>query len=418
MVGAALASLLAVTVAGTPGAKAEQEPPRVLEQIVAVKRTDWATVSKRFPNTPSWNPTGDAPVGRSVRARTTYRSFFRMDLRPLAGATVQAAMLEHPVVSAVSCDTPAPEVWATGDIDAATTWKRQPAWLKNAGPTSGTCSGHWLEADLAEIVRDAVAAGQTQLTLGIRAADESDPRSYKTLSNTPIISVTYNKAPDKPTALSMLSHFKPCGPDRMWVSQTAPQLNATITDPDRNETGGGDLVTGRFEWWRPGGERIGGAESWTGSSGANFSVTVPEGQLKDGETYAWRVQGYDYVTTGPWSDWCEFTVDATRPDRGPTVTSDDYPPTGEHGGIGIPGTFTFTANGVDDIVEFHYGDSPDVLRPVPADRPGGSATVTYTPVRAGWQSLYVRGVDRAGNPSPIVQYEFTVAWPAAAGTRK
>lgn len=91
-----------------------------VNQITALQREAWAAVSKAKPNRPSWNSTDDAPVGRSKRARTTYRSFFRIDLRPIAGATVLQAMLEQPITSAVSCDVDSLEVWVTGDIDQQT----------------------------------------------------------------------------------------------------------------------------------------------------------------------------------------------------------------------------------------------------------------------------------------------------------
>jgi hypothetical protein len=52
----------------------------------------------------------------------------------------------------------------------------------------------------------------------------------------------------------------------------------------------------------------------------------------------------------------QFIVDTTRPATAPTVTSTDYPADGvEHGGPGIPGTFTFSANGDKDVVGFRYG---------------------------------------------------------------
>lgn len=381
----------------------------MLTQITALEREAWASVSKARPNRPSWGSADDAPVGRDVRARTTYRSFFQIDLRPIAGATVLQAMLEQPITSAVSCDVDSLEVWITGDIHRRTTWNDQPAWLTNVGPTAGSCRGHWLEADLTDVVGEAVAAGRTHITLGVRTTKESDPRGFKTLSNAPVISVTHNTAPDKPADLSMLSHFKPCGPDGLWIPTDAPQLNAVITDPDRNETGGGDNITGQFEWWRRSDDRkIGEAVSWSGGSGYTFSVTVPEGALSDGGTYAWRVRGYDDQAYGPWSDWCEITVDTVRPDRPPTVTSEDYPPTGGHGGVGVPGTFTFTSNAVDDIVSFRYGESRDVVTVVAADRVGGEATITYTPTSSGSDVLWVQSLDRAGNPGPWAEYRFDV----------
>ena len=391
---------------GLPTATAET--PRVSTQFTALERLAWASVSKSRPDTPSWNSANDAPVGRHLRAHTVYRSFFRIDLRPISGASVLWASLEQPVTAAASCEQESIEVWVTGDISGATTWNQQPAWETKVGTAVGSCPGHWLEIDLKQVVADALAAGKTELTFGLRTINESDHRGFKQVSNAPVISVQHNTAPDQPTELAMLSHLRPCGADRLWISNAGPELWARITDPDINETGGGDFVSGRFEWWHAGGEKIGESESWSGSSGSWFRVVIPENSLVDGGTYAWRVRGFDGVAAGPWSPWCEFTVDTVRPDRPPTVSSTDYPPTGEHGGVGVPGTFTFTANGVDDVVAFSYGrqDSPATVE---ADGPGGTATVTYTPTSPGWNVLWVRSIDRAGNRSDFFPYEFNVS---------
>lgn len=97
-----------------------------------------------------------------------------------------------------------------------------------------------------------------------------------------------------------------------------------------------------------------------------------------------------------------------RPDRLPTVASTDYPPTGTHGGVGVPGAFTLTSNAVDDIVAFRYGRSQDVVTRVAADRLGGEATITYTPTFPGENVLWVQSIDRAGNPGPWTDYRFDV----------
>lgn len=406
--------LLAASVGAAVGTAAADPGPRPLSQIVGLQRLDWASVSTKSPNTPSWDAAADAPVGRRAGARAVYRSFFRMDLKPVAGATILQAILEQPVTSATSCETESLQVWTTGDIGPTTTWNRQPAWLTDIGPTVGSCPGQWLEVDLTQVAADALAAGRDHLTLGVRAADESDRNGYKTLSNTPVIYTTYNTPPDKPTGLGMDTGRQPCGAEPLWIPTTTPQLSATITDPDHNAAGGVDNVGGHFEWWqRPGEQQIGGIDTTTIPSGHVFSVTVPDGALLDGGTYAWRVRGFDDVTSGPWSDWCEFTVDATSPDKEPTVTSDDYPPlsTGPHGGVGVPGTFTFTANGVADVAEFRYSSNqPEDLTAIPADTLGGSATVTITPAHAGTNVLYVYSIDRAGHYSPRMDYDFFVSY--------
>jgi hypothetical protein len=100
-------------------------------------------------------------------------------------------------------------------------------------------------------------------------------------------------------------------------------------------------------------------------------------------------------------------VDDVSPGAVPTISSDDfqdYPPKGY---VGVPGTLTFTANGVADVVGFYWGEV-DPTQFVPADHLGGSATVTWTPTREGTNSIVVRSVDRAHNTSGTARYMFRV----------
>ncbi|HEU5473088.1 MAG TPA: hypothetical protein VFV67_20775 [Actinophytocola sp.] len=70
----------------------------------------------------------------------------------------------------------------------------------------------------------------------------------------------------------------------------------------------------------------------------------------------------------------------TRPGV-PTVGSTDYPENNPYPGVGapgLPGRFTFDANGSADVVGFRYGEF-FASTFVAADRPGGSATVEFAP---------------------------------------
>jgi len=91
----------------------------------------------------------------------------------------------------------------------------------------------------------------------------------------------------------------------------------------------------------------------------------------------------------------------------PTVTSADYPDDGAwHLGAGVPGSFTFGANGSSEVAGFYYGDVDPPGTFVPADQPGGTATVSYTPESSGPNDLYVVSVDAAGNRSPRHVHHF------------
>jgi hypothetical protein len=100
---------------------------------------------------------------------------------------------------------------------------------------------------------------------------------------------------------------------------------------------------------------------------------------------------------------------AAAPIAEPTVTSAEYPDDGAwHPGAGVPGSFTFDANGEDAVVGFFYGTTDPAGTFVAADHPGGSATVSYTPQNSGPDDLYVASVDNAGNRSPQHIHHFYV----------
>ncbi|UUV34342.1 hypothetical protein NQK81_13095 [Amycolatopsis roodepoortensis] len=93
----------------------------------------------------------------------------------------------------------------------------------------------------------------------------------------------------------------------------------------------------------------------------------------------------------------------------PTVTSAEYPDDGAwHPGAGMPGSFTFNANGDDAVIGFYYGNTDPAGTYVAADHPGGTATVSYIPQTSGPNDLYVASVDSAGNRSPQHVHHFYV----------
>jgi hypothetical protein len=100
---------------------------------------------------------------------------------------------------------------------------------------------------------------------------------------------------------------------------------------------------------------------------------------------------------------------AATPIAEPTVTSAEYPDDGAwHPGAGVPGSFTFNADGDDTVVGFYYGNTDPAGTFVAADHPGGSVTVSYTPQASGPDDLYVASVDNAGNRSPQHVHHFYV----------
>lgn len=94
-------------------------------------------------------------------------------------------------------------------------------------------------------------------------------------------------------------------------------------------------------------------------------------------------------------------------DTAPSVSSDIYPEDGSGGGVGVPGTFTFTPK-VKDVVSYTYtfnnGD-PEVTVPAGADH---NASIEWTPTTDGWHDLTVYATTRSGLQLAPYDYFFTV----------
>jgi hypothetical protein len=167
------------------------------------------------------------------------------------------------------------------------------------------------------------------------------------------------------------------------------------------------------------------------SNGFEGTVTVPVGDLSDGQTYSWQAQAVGASGTSAWSAPCYFTIDNTQPSTPPTVTSSNYPE-GQLDQGGAPIKITLGANGVSDVAGFVFswsGTLPaagvsnigpyGVPQPVdPYSEPayfarattlGGSATASLIPPHdTGLLTLTVASLDRAYNQSPSTTYSISV----------
>ncbi|MEU8180711.1 hypothetical protein AB0B86_08050 [Micromonospora sp. NPDC049047] len=160
-------------------------------------------------------------------------------------------------------------------------------------------------------------------------------------------------------------------------------------------------------------------QQWlTGMAPSNDEVYIQledDSRQLDGVTYAWRVRVLDGATATSWSGTCYFTVDRTG-GPAPTVASAQYP-SGDwdnaSGAIGVPGTFTLTSASADTVryrYEFYESELSEPIPPafVDADGLGGPATVESTPRAAGYHSVAVYAIDRAGNYSEPAHYVYYV----------
>ncbi|BCB82041.1 hypothetical protein GCM10022251_52930 [Phytohabitans flavus] len=404
MTAAALAAVLVL-----PALPASAAEPHHVFTSAFLAKTDSAT-----PDTTDFYPSGGSlEVGTWTDedgARHTSRVYVAFDIGGLNRVRLHRATLVAQQESGPGCDAPRPmTAQATEEFTESNNWAQPPATRGKAVPANATNCTTW---DLSSQLDNAVRRGDSRLWLEIRVPqrDESRPESLRRLMTNEFrfeVELT-NTAPLKPSPLGVQNPETPCSAD--FAANSDFNGYAKMTDRDRDPY---DLLTPEFEFWPLADPTATTPMTWGTSSGGNGQHgigDVPVSTLADGR-YAWHARTYDQRTYSPWSDACPFTVDRTAPSAAPTVASPEYPenPPNPTGAAHMAGTFLFTANGSADVVEFRYGPSRfDMWNRVPADQPGGAATIQWTPRDAGPQTLYVVGVDKAGNASPVRAYAYHV----------
>jgi hypothetical protein len=384
------------------------QPAAAAGDVTSITPASWAYVDSRTPNTTYLNPAGDIPVGKIQHAGADhiYRSYLTFDLREFRGRQIERVQLFGPETRATDCVRRSVELWTTAAVTPTSTWKRQPAWqrkISDAVASPGTtCPNPRIAWDATTAVRQAVAAGQEQLTLGLRATDEHRPKLGRWFGNLQM-TIVYNTPPDVPVPVNTAG--KPCATEAPypWLATLEPMLSASATDPD----GGATEVT--FAVWPVDDPARRTELAVHGSSGSEHRLIVRAGIIEDGRSYGWsaRTTDPDGARSG-WSITCHFQTDATHPADPPVVSSTDFPADGDGGGLqGIPGQFTFAANGVADVAGYGWGWFGTPTEYVAAGELGGSVRVSVTPERFT-NSLTVVTFDRAGNVSPAERYWFNV----------
>ncbi|GAB7039330.1 MULTISPECIES: LamG-like jellyroll fold domain-containing protein [Catenuloplanes] len=247
----------------------------------------------------------------------------------------------------------------------------------------------------ASLIVLSVAAGSLPLLPGTAVAAPGTPAGIAG-RNTP---------PTAPTGLQPAGNGSTCGA----VGTLTATFQAVPHDPD----GGSQSV--EWQWaevdatgtYRP---LPAPAATTASSGGVARAEPVP---LTEGTAYAFRARSTDAAprpATGPWSAWCEFHPDVTRPAQ-PTITMVTAPT-----GPGTPVEYRITSPDA-DVTTFRYGWSQTPLSEVAATTSGAlrTATVRLSAPTYGLINLYAYGVDAARNDGVLGRSaDFIVPAPRAA----
>ncbi|MFC8825156.1 hypothetical protein ACFT9I_07330 [Streptomyces sp. NPDC057137] len=201
-----------------------------------------------------------------------------------------------------------------------------------------------------------------------------------------------------------------------------PQLRVEARDPD-NVPPVADKVMVQFRVaWQDG---AGAERSYTYDTGyksptpgtpfTHYVTQPPSGepQIPSDAVIRWDARAYDGEAWGPWSSdgasgRCEVVLDSVGPGK-PAVESARYPDDDVWHPGGEAGTFTFTAaDGDSDVAHFRYTFLGETTKTVVAGA-DGTASVSWTPNRAGRWYVEVQAFDAAWNVSARTDYEFLVS---------
>ncbi|MEU9161450.1 LamG-like jellyroll fold domain-containing protein [Streptomyces sp. NPDC048424] len=425
--------------------------------VSGLTAADWTALSSdgdRF-----WEFTGDKGVGRCSNyggylcsnSAYTQRMYFEYPMTSLYGKKILDATFEAYQTWTFTCSQH--NYWLVRvdqDISSSTSWGSKPNYADlmsdrwSAMGRGTLCSpsqpADWLrfndnpdesDENLTPTVQWSVDTQRPNLTLELRAEDESDAASWARFRSDAKLSVTYISKPGVPDPVGVQSGTtgRACNTSTapFVTSTTTPRFLAGVQSPDGSQA---QLQAAVEVWKADGSQMVWGASSpdnaWVADD-ALRDFTAPA--LAPQTDYAARFvtkahyatdRGETGVLYSDWSTWCYFRIDTDSPPA-PTVASADgiYKPATTDpaaGGVGVPGKFTFTpvdtnatlAGIQSDVVSYKWrlnsgAQSSPIAVPV-----GTATTVSISPDQPGENTIQVWGYDAAGHSSLTGYYSFKV----------
>lgn len=412
--------------------------PVYIDPSISGAREAWTIAYKKYPNASYYNGAGwnggttsNARVGFENETNGLSQSFFRMDSNNLWNTNKQVTKSTFRIknIWSWSCTDRTVEVGLTGTISSSTTWNNRPSWARTLDSVDkslgwgSACPAGNLAFDITSAAKEAVTKKWPNITLGMRAANESDVYAWKQFdAKSAVLSTDYNTVPNVPTGLyTSPDTGTDCGATKPYtvIGNSDLTLGAKFTDPD------GGTIKAHFVLWPSGFSGTGNEVNTTlnVTSGTSSKLVVSKTKLASlladagvtgTGTFTWYARAEDATTTSAWSTQCHFGFDGTRPSNPPTVVSTQFPDGSEGwpestSPVRTEGTFTLASGGISDVAKYEYWTDWDpTVRTATPGTTGGPADVKLTPTSAGAHFLYVRSIDRGNNPSDRAAYLFYV----------
>ncbi|GAA0698209.1 hypothetical protein GCM10010193_61490 [Kitasatospora atroaurantiaca] len=378
----------------------------------------WTYVSSYYSGTSYWNTTDPEGlrVGYNDWASPYYvgRAFARMSVpSSIYGAQISSSRFYATESWSPTCNQPRDvELWGTGAISSSTTWNNQPSWNSKSDTRyvafGNTCSPQSVGFDTTSLMQSAASGSWPDLTLGLRASNESDDYGWKKFQpSTMYMSTTYNHAPSTPSSLSTSPATACAAATPTVIGNGDLTLRAVVSDPD-----GGSLGVAFSLVKTATGAVV--ASSSTGDLSANSGTTASLLVARDKliteaggtpTTFSWNVYTSDGSVNSGTSTTCKFTFDPTAPGK-PSADVGSGPFT-----VGTPTQVSIKANPT-GTTPASYVYQVNGAAPTTVTAVNGAATVSIKPTRAH-TVLTVTALSAGGNPSGDSDVEEIDAAPPA-----
>ena len=385
-------------------------------------------ISVRDDGWSDWNYAGDQGVGRCgttgspmycskvFTRRAAWQFVGLRDVGNVEPGNVTAATFSVYGTHSYNCTAYPVEAWWTGGISSATTWSSL-SWIRREQTQSvahrPSCSNdRWIEFNVLAAGQETARYDADQLTLGLKAENESSSTGWKRYRWDAHLSITFNVAPPAPTGMQFTSPNTGCGTVAAptYLSSRTAAVTAYFSDPD------GDNVQPNLGIFNTGAEskveNLLWSARYAGVARGTHTVPVPiPTTLVEDRQYRFQMNAVDTSVWGGPAAACEFRLDLTDP-AAPTVAPEPGRPasyvTGTaSGGVGIVGAFRLASPST-DVDHYAYSfDSTSLSLSTPVSSP----VITYSPPSPGEHVLRVQAVDRAQRVSGVVTYRFAVAKP-------
>ncbi|MDP9793374.1 hypothetical protein J2S43_001886 [Catenuloplanes nepalensis] len=377
----------------------------------------WSTGKSRWAYATSNNSNNNVHnvwVGLNPSTGVTHRSFFVFPTSAIKGKHIQSAYVQMKLEHSWSCsDEPTSMYWAGGLTGAPRT-----AWATGLKGWMATVSSHANEAGgcgtiqpdpwnnfqgsaVTSRIQAIATGGSGDITIGFtgQAANgtlEHAQARWKRFSmNDAKLIVDYDTPPSQPTSLRPAGNGSGCGA----VGTLTGTFQAVPQDAD------GHAQSVEWEWAEVSASGAYTTQPAPGRTNASVGGVAQSStvRLAEGKKYAFRARSTDpapYNITGPWSSWCEFYPDITRPAQ-PTITMITAPT-----GPGTPAVYTITST-ESDVTKFRYGWAQTAVVEAAATTSGGlkTATIKLTAPKYGLINLYAYAVDATQNDGVLGKSE-------------